>query len=112
MSKASICVRVATQGLVGFGVAPGTVATLMMIPMVYFLGNLGLPILYYILLCMLFFVCGAYVVWHALPAFNNYDASAIVLDEMVCFLFVFIGVPIRALSLIIGFRGSPSFCSS
>ena len=50
-----------------------------------------------------FFVCGSYVVWRALPVFIYYVASAIVLDEMVCFLFVFIGVPVTALSLIVGF---------
>jgi len=101
--RADIYVRIATQGLVGFGTAPGTMATLMMIPMVYFLGSLGLSSLYYMILCALFFVCGTYVVSRALPTFNNYDASAIVLDEMVCFLFVFVSVPITVRTLIVGF---------
>ncbi len=102
MKKADIFVRIATQGLVGFGAAPGTVATLMMVPLVYFLGNLGLPTSYYVLLCVLFLLGGAYIIYRALPAFNNYDPAAIVIDEMVCFLFVFIGVSVTMPTLIIG----------
>ncbi len=103
MKKADIFVRIATQGLVGFGTAPGTMATLMVTPLVYFLGSLGLPTQYYLLLCILFLLCGAYVIYRALPAFDNYDPAAIVIDEMVCFLFVFIGVSVTMPSLIIGF---------
>ncbi len=103
MKKADIFVRIATQGLVGFGAAPATMATLMVAPLVYFLGNLGLSAHYYLLLCVLFLLCGAYIIHRALPAFNNYDPAAIVIDEMVCFLFVFIGISVTMPSLIIGF---------
>jgi len=103
MKKADIFVRIATQGLVGFGVAPGTVATLMMVPLVWFLGELGLSTHFYFLVCMLFLFSGVQIVHRALPSFDNYDPSAIVIDEMVCFLFVFVGIPMTLPVLIIGF---------
>lgn len=103
MKKADIFVRIATQGLIGFGAAPGTVATLMVMPLAYFLGTLGLTTQYYALLCVLFLLCGAYIIHRALPAFNNGDPAAIVIDEMVCFLCVFIGISVTMPSLIIGF---------
>lgn len=103
ITRADIFVRIATQGLIGFGIAPGTVATMMMIPMVYFLGNLGLPLVYHVLLCGVFVLCGAYVVQRALPVFNYCDSSAIVLDEMVAFLLVFLAIPVNAFTIILGF---------
>lgn len=102
-NRANIFVRIATQGLVGFGKAPGTVATLMMFPMVWFLGGLSLPVYYYGALSFSLILIGSYVVYRALPSFSCADPSAIVLDEMVAFLLVFIGVPITLPTLIIGF---------
>lgn len=103
MHNLSFAVRIATQGLVGFGQAPGTVATLLVIPLVYFLGGLSLSFFSYLCISILLLCAGTVIVHKALPSFNEADPSAIVLDEMVCFLFVFMGIPISAMSLIIGF---------
>lgn len=75
--------NVATQGAVGYGVAPGTVATCMMIPLIIFLANLDLPLFYRILLAGMFIVFGLYVTARALPFFNEKDPAPIVIDEAV-----------------------------
>ena len=83
VNKADIFVRIATQGLIGFGIAPGTVATGMVIPLVYSLRFLSIHS--YFLVCMALLFAGIHVVHRALPAFSNGDPAAIVVDEMVCF---------------------------
>ena len=94
---------IATQGAVGYGQAPGTIATLMMIPFVWFLHSLQLCLPIYLTIATCFFLFGWYIVSHALPLFDEPDPSAIVLDEMVSFIFVFAGVPFNLMTLTIGF---------
>ncbi len=103
MNKIPLTVRLATQGMVGFGPAPGTMGTFMMLPLAYFLGSCGLPYTFHIMLLLVVLFFGFYIVQNALPTFNYTDASAIVMDEMVAFLWVFVGIPMKWWTLLIGF---------
>lgn len=104
MNKALFIRNIATQGAVGYGKAPGTMATIMTIPLVYFLGTLTLTTSYYYLPCVgLFFLFGWYVVKHALTFFNEHDPSAIVIDEMVGFFVVFTGICVTYKTILLGF---------
>lgn len=95
--------NVATQGAVGYGKAPGTVATLMMIPLVYFLGTLHLSPEAYCILAVVFVAFGWYVAHRALPFFAEPDPSMIVIDEMVSFIALFCFLPITFKTLALGF---------
>jgi len=95
--------HIATQGAVGYGSAPGTVATIMMLPLLWFVRSMGLSTTEYGMLSVLLFAFGWYVTARALPYFNEPDPSAIVIDEMSCFVWAFIGVPICWQTVLIGF---------
>jgi phosphatidylglycerophosphatase A len=95
--------NIATQGAVGYGKAPGTIATVMMMPCVWFLSSLHLPLVTYLTIATSLFLCAWWIVSHVLPLFDDSDPSEIVLDEMVSFIFVFADVPCNLMSLMIGF---------
>lgn len=95
--------NVATQGAVGYGQAPGTVATAMMIPLVYFLGTLHIEPQQYCAIAALFVLFGWYVASRALPFFAQPDPSEIVIDEMVSFIALFCFIPINVKTIILGF---------
>ncbi len=95
--------NLATQGAVGYGQAPGTIATLMTIPVVWFLGTLQLSLQAYAITASVVFVVGWLLAQHALPYFQECDPSMIVIDEMVCFIGLFCGLPINFKTLFIGF---------
>ena len=101
--KQNFMKHIATQGAVGYGQAPGTIATCMAIPLVWFLHSLHLCLPAYLFVAICCFLFGWYIVSHALPLFDEPDPSAIVLDEMASFIFVFVGVPFNLMSLMIGF---------
>jgi phosphatidylglycerophosphatase A len=90
----------------GFGVgysplAPGTLGTLIAIPVYYFLSNISSP-LYEITLTGFFFLS----VWtseNAEIAFGKKDDRRIVIDEIVGFLITMLWVPKTTLFVIIGF---------
>jgi len=95
--------NVATQGAVGYGKAPGTVATVMMIPLIYFLGTLRMQPEQYCALSAIFVLFGWYVAYRALPFFAQSDPSEIVIDEMVSFIALFCFVPINLKTIVLGF---------
>lgn len=95
--------NLATQGAVGYGQAPGTIATLMTIPMVWFLGSLDLSVQTYAIISVVLFVVGFLLAQHALPYFDQADPSQIVIDEMVCFIALFCGLPINIKTIFVGF---------
>lgn len=103
MHKSDLLVRIATQGCIGQGGAPGTVATVLAIPFVIALHICSLSLVYYCAISVFLLGIGSLIVHYALPAFDEADPASIVLDEMVCFLFVFIGVPVTVFSVLIGF---------
>lgn len=95
--------NVATQGAVGYGQAPGTVATIMMIPLVFFMGSLQLNPTHYAILAAVFVIFGWYVARCALPFFEEKDPSMIVIDEMVSFIALFCFIPVTVKTIILGF---------
>lgn len=103
MHKSDLLVRIATQGCIGQGKAPGTVATILAIPVVVAMHIYSLSLLYYCMISLFLLVIGSLIVHYALPAFDESDPASIVLDEMVCFLFVFVGVPVTLYSVLCGF---------
>ena len=90
----------------GFGVgyspiAPGTLGTLLAIPVYYFLSNISSPI-YEITLTGFFFLC-VWISENAEIAFGKKDDRRIVIDEIVGFLITMLWVPKTILFVIIGF---------
>ena len=103
MNKDHFLRNLATQGAVGYGQAPGTIATIMTIPLVWFLASLQLSLTAYVALVVIFFAIGWYIADYALPYFDEPDPNAIVIDEMVAFIAVFCGVPFNVQTLFVGF---------
>lgn len=103
MKQITWCTRIATLGPIGYLPAPGTMATLVTLPLVYcmrlllsewgYLGSIAVAT-----------VIGLHVIGKALPAFNgDVDPSAIVFDELIGCLITFIAVPLSLWFLVIGF---------
>jgi len=103
MHKSDLIVRIATQGFIGKSKAAGTVATACTIPLVIAMHFFLFSWMQYFIVSLLLLGIGSIIVQYALPAFDEPDPGAIVLDEMACFLFVFVGVPITLFSLLCGF---------
>ncbi|MEX0849257.1 MAG: phosphatidylglycerophosphatase A [Candidatus Dependentiae bacterium] len=95
--------NLATQGAVGYGEAPGTIATLMTIPIVWVLGSMQLSVQVYAITSLVIFIVGWLLAQHALPYFVESDPSQIVIDEMVSFIALFCGLPITVQTIFIGF---------
>ncbi len=90
----------------GFGVgyspfAPGTLGTLVAIPIYYFLSEIPFP-LYEITLVGFFFLA-VWVSEKAGAAFGKKDDQRIVIDEMIGFFITMLWVPKTTLFVIIGF---------
>ncbi len=106
-------VYLATLGPVGYMTAPGTMATLMTVPCIYWLrcalprtqlyGLLTLDTLLYGIITLFFVGYSFLVITKVLPHFGQQkDPSAIVLDEVVGTLVTFLLVPLNVQTLIIG----------
>ena len=90
----------------GFGVgyspiAPGTLGTLLAIPVYYFLSNISSPI--YEITLIGFFFLSVWISENAEVSFGKRDDRRIVIDEMMGFLITMLWVPKTALFIIIGF---------
>jgi phosphatidylglycerophosphatase A len=90
----------------GFGVgysplAPGTLGTLLAIPVYYFLSNISPPI--YEITLIGFFFLSVWISENAEIFFGKEDDGRIVIDEMMGFLITMLWVPKTILFVIIGF---------
>ena len=90
----------------GFGVgfspiAPGTLGTLVAIPIYYFLSNISSPI--YELTLIGFFFLSVWISENAEISFGKKDDQRIVIDEIMGFLITTLWVPKTILFIIIGF---------
>jgi phosphatidylglycerophosphatase A len=90
----------------GFGVgyspiAPGTLGTLVTIPIYYFLSAIQSPI--YEVTLIAFFFLSVWISENAEIFFGKKDDPRIVIDEMMGFLITMLWVPKTALFIIIGF---------
>ncbi len=103
MSLLSLLTFIATLGPVGYFLAPGTIATILTIPLVYWTHDL-IPdhTIYGIFLGALFFAC-TFLVLYVMTQYKRYDdPSEIVLDEVVGTLITFWGIMLTTKSIIIG----------
>ncbi|HUL22097.1 MAG TPA: phosphatidylglycerophosphatase A [Thermodesulfobacteriota bacterium] len=90
----------------GFGVgyspvAPGTLGTLIAIPVYYFLSNILSPI--YEITLVGFFFLSVWISENAERVFRKKDDQRIVIDEVIGFLITMLWVPKTLLLVIIGF---------
>ena len=90
----------------GFGVgyspvAPGTLGTLIAIPIYYFLSNIPSPI--YEITLVGFFFLSVWVSENAEKFFGKKDDPRIVIDEVIGFLITLLWVPKTFLFVIVGF---------
>jgi phosphatidylglycerophosphatase A len=90
----------------GFGVgyspiAPGTLGTLIGIPVFYFLSNISSPI--YEITLVGFFFLSVWISENAEIFFGKKDDQRIVIDEIMGFLIAMLWLPKRILFIIVGF---------
>jgi len=103
MKKQSWFVTCATMGPVGFTLAPGTIATIIMLPVVYWL-RINLNDIYYGIAVLLFALFSFFCVEKALEFFyKDTDPSEIVLDECLGTLITFWAIPMHWYWLVAGF---------
>lgn len=90
----------------GFGagfspIIPGTVGTLVAIPIYYFLSEIPSPLYELTLIALLFL--SSWIADHAEISWHKKDDRRIVIDEMMGFLVTMLWVPKTAFSIILGF---------
>ena len=104
MNMSRWCMRIATLGPVGYFIAPGTIATLIMLPLVYWLHAIFTNQWAYLGVVITLFMLGIAIVSKALELFKRQeDPSEIVFDELVGCLLVFWGIALSTQSLLVGF---------
>lgn len=81
--------------------APGTVGTLLGIPLVWLMSDL--TIYWYLLITFALYVTGVWVCAKTSSDIGVHDHSGIVIDEVVGYLITMIMVPVNIWTLIIGF---------
>lgn len=90
----------------GFGagyspIAPGTLGTLLAVPIYYFLSEMSSPL--YELTLITFFFLSSWVSGQAQQYFGKMDDQRIVIDEMMGFFFTMFWVPKTPLFILLGF---------
>lgn len=96
-------VRCATLGPVGYCKAPGTLASVATLPLVWAVGQLQVNFFEHAALLVLLSIIALWIIGRGLYAFSDSDPSEIVLDELIGCLVTFSGVTITGPSLLIGF---------
>ncbi len=103
MEPKNIFVRLATLGPVGYLPAPGTMATLVTIPLVLLLYYLRLSFEFHAFFVIFILFVGSKIIGKALEHFKLRDPSEIVFDELIGCFITFCCVPVSWISLFIGF---------
>ena len=101
MKKNNVFVKIATMGPMGNLVAPGTIGTLLTLPIAYILGFLN-PANHFLVLFALL-ILSIYIVQKATCFFRETDPSEIILDEFIGCLITFWALPINLQTLFWGF---------
>src|ERR1700722_17915808 len=86
-------------GLIPF--APGTMGTLVAIPIYLFIYNL--PLISYIFFLLFTFGIGIWLCSEASKSLSTHDHPSIVWDEMVGFWLTMLAIPFSALNILVGF---------
>jgi len=98
------CVRIATLGPLGHMNAAGTLASLVALPLVYWLHWLAQNQSTYLLYTSILFLIGLFITRCALNHMKrNDDPSEIVVDEIVGCLLTFWGIAFTTKAIVIGF---------
>jgi len=93
----------ATLGDVGYAPAPGTIASAIMLPVIYALQYYQVSLIHYALLIAGVAIFSYVAIQKSLPFFNQKDPSPIVLDECLGMLITLFGVAASGLGPIVGF---------
>lgn len=103
MKHQSFCVQCATLGPLGYMQAPGTIATLLSVPFVYYLRT-SISDIGYVIFIIIFFIVSFFCIEQALLYFRDtHDPAEIVLDECLGCFITFYQVPMTISFLIVGF---------
>ena len=98
-----ICNGIATLGPIGYFSAPGTTATIVSVPLMYYTRFLFPNDLHYAAIVGIFSLVGSIIVHYALVHDERIDdPEEIVLDECIGTLIAFWAVPLSPQSLIVG----------
>lgn len=93
----------ATLGPIGYLPAPGTLATLMTLPVVYYFRS-ALSIHIYMAVVTVVAVVSFFIIKNSLGTLGNrHDPSEIILDEVVGTFVAFIAVPVTPMHILFGF---------
>ena len=103
MERKNIFVQLSTLGPVGYMPAPGTVATLVTLPIIYLISLFDLSFVAYGIITVIATIFSLKIIGKALEQFKMRDPSEIVLDEFVGCLVVFCAIPISLPTLAVGF---------
>jgi len=95
---------VATLGPVGYLPAPGTAATLVTLPLIWFLSTHGVQLYAYGCILLASILAGIVLTNYTLKKWSlGFDPSEIVIDEYAGCLTTFFAVPVHQDSLVVGF---------
>lgn len=104
MSLKRFCMYIATLGPVGYLIAPGTVSTLLTLPLVYWTHMVLKDLWLYAGLVIGLFAIGVLIISKALyKSSRHQDPSEIVFDEFVACFLVFWGISMTTQSMVVGF---------
>ncbi len=81
--------------------APGTVGTLVALPLYYFMAQL--PLLHYLMITAVLFIIGVWLCGYTASKLGVHDHPGIVFDEIVGYLITMIAVPFSWPMLLAGF---------
>ncbi len=93
--------NIVTFGPVGYFFASGTIASLITLPLIYFLSQFNFQI--YLSMFFFLFILSYLILKESLKEFHSKDPSEIVIDEFLGCLITFFMIPINFRSLILGF---------
>ena len=104
MTITRICTIISTLGPIGYFGAPGTVATMVTLPLVYWTHSIIPSQRWYLGFIIGMFVISMVIVQRALRNFKRHDdPSEIVLDEVMGCLLTFWGITLTTQSVLVGF---------
>ncbi len=93
--------NIVTFGPIGYFFASGTFASLLTLPLIYFLSKFNFKI--YIIAFIFLFILSYLILNKSLKKFQTKDPSEIVIDEFLGCILTFFMIPINFKSLILGF---------
>lgn len=91
----------ATLGCAGYLYAPGTMGTIVALPLAYGLSLLALPL--QIIMHIILFVVSYYIIRGALQCFKTSDPSQIILDEVIGCCVTFFCISYSPINFFVGF---------